>query len=65
MVPVAEAGVTLPVNVSEVPNVEGLAPALSISVVAEFGFGLFTVCDNDADVTPLKVASPPYCAMME
>src|SRR6476646_11966628 len=64
-VPVAEAGVTLAVNVSESPNTDGLVPAVKLTDVTEFAFGLFTVCDNTGDVEPLKLASPLYCAVME
>ena len=64
-VPVAEAGVTFAVNVSELPKTEGFVPALKFTDVTEFAFGLFTVCKNAADVEPLKVASPVYCAVME
>ena len=65
MVPAAEPGVTFAVNVSELPNTDGLVPALKLSDVTEFAFGLFTVCDNGEDVEPLKLASPLYCAVME
>jgi len=65
IVPVAEAGVTLAVNVSELPNTDGLVPALKLTDVTEFTFGLFTVWDNAAEVEPLKLALPPYCAVME
>ena len=64
-VPVAEAGVTLAVNVSESPNTDGLVPAVKLSDVTEFAFGLFTVCDNAADVELLKAALPLYCTAME
>ena len=64
-VPVAETGVTLAVNVSEAPNTDGLVPIARLSDVTEFAFGLFTVCENAADVEPLKLASPLYCAVME
>lgn len=64
-VPVAETGVTLAANVSELPKTDGLVPALKLTDVTEFAFGLFTVCENAADVEPLKLASPLYCAVME
>ncbi len=64
-VPVAEAGVTFAVNVSESPKTDGLVPAIKLSDVTEFAFGLFTVCDKARDVEPLKLASPLYCAVME
>ena len=64
-VPVAETGVTLTMNVSEAPNTDGLVPAVKLSKVTEFAFGLFTVCKNAEDIEPLKLPSPLYCAVME
>jgi hypothetical protein len=64
-VPVAEAGVTFAMNVSELPKADGLVPALKLKDVTEFVLGLFTVCENAADVEALKFASPLYCAVME
>jgi hypothetical protein len=63
--PVAEAGVTFAMKVSELPNTDGLFPALKLNDVVEFALGLFTVCENAADVEALKFASPLYCAVME
>jgi len=64
-VPVAETGVTLAANVSELPKIDGLVPIVRLSDVTEFAFGLFTICKNAEDVEPLKLASPLYCAVME
>lgn len=64
-VPVAEDGVTLAVKVNEVPNTEGFVPLLRRTLIEEFALGLFTVCNSAADVPPLNLASPLYCAVTE
>jgi len=59
-VPAVDDGVTLAVKVKGAPNTEGFVPEVRNRLI-----GLLTVCDNAADVAPLKVASPLYCAVME
>lgn len=64
-VPVADDGVTPAVKVSEAPNTEGFVPEVRDRIIVGVGLGLLTICDNAADVAPLKVASPLYCAVIE
>lgn len=63
--PVADAGAMVAVNVRDVPNGDGFAPALSARVTEEFAFGLLTACTNAAETDPSNVASPLYCAVIE
>src|SRR5205823_5987523 len=52
--------VTVAVNVTDCPNTDGLAEELAAVVVP-----YFTVCVSLEDVLPLKLASPPYDALIE
>src|SRR5437667_11908069 len=52
--------VTVAVKVTDCPNTDGLAEELADVVVP-----YFTVCVNLGDVLPLKLASPPYDALIE
>src|SRR5437899_4167032 len=52
--------VTVAVKVTDCPNTDGLAEELADVVVL-----YFTVCVNLGDVLPLKLASPPYDALIE
>jgi hypothetical protein len=54
-VPVAVAGVTVAVNVTDAPYVVGFVDEVSVTIV----FALFTVCVNVEDVLLLSLASPP------
>jgi hypothetical protein len=60
-VPVAALGVTVAVNVTEDPYVEGL---LDEETVVELDTW-FTVWVKPDDVLPANVLSPPYTAVME
>jgi hypothetical protein len=53
--PVAVVGVTVAVNVTDEPYVDGFADEASVTVV----FVLFTVCVRVVDVLPLSFVSPP------
>lgn len=64
-VPVAEAGATLAVKVSVLPNTDGFVPALKTRLTTGVGFGELTVCRNGADELALKAPSPLYWAVME
>ena len=55
IVPVAVVGVTVAVNVSEAPYVDGFADEASVTVV----FVLFTVWVSTEDVLLLSFVSPP------
>ena len=55
------AGLTLAVNVTLWPNVEGLIEEVSVVVEP----ALFTVCVSTGDVLPVKFALPPYTAVTE
>jgi hypothetical protein len=54
-VPVAADGVTVAVNVTGLPYVDGLAD--DVTLVDDDV--LFTVCDRTDDVDPVKFVSPP------
>ena len=60
-VPVAVAGDTVALNLTLVPKVDGLRLEVRVVVVPA---GL-TVWASEVEVLPLKVASPPYTAVIE
>src|ERR1041384_1446671 len=60
-VPVADAGATVAVNVTDCPTAEGFAEEPSVTVEA----ALFTVCETAAEVLVAVFASPLYTAVME
>jgi hypothetical protein len=59
--PVAELGVTVPVNVTDCPKIEGFNEELSVTLVLI----LETVWGKAADVLAALVPSPLYAAVME
>jgi hypothetical protein len=60
-VPVAALGVTVAVNVTEDPNVEGLLDEVTAVELDAW----FTVWVKPDDVLPANILSPPYTAVME
>src|ERR1700680_3425296 len=55
------AAVTVAVNVTAWPNVDGFSEDTTAVDVACW----FTTCDNTGEVLPPKFASPPYTAVIE
>ena|SRR5580692_6133925 len=56
--------VTVAVNVTPAPTVDGFGVAVSIVVVAAVP-AVFTTCETTGDVSAEYVAFPPYCAVIE
>jgi hypothetical protein len=54
-------GCTVAVNVTDCPNEEGFALALTAVVVMAW----LTVCERTEELLPLKLASPLYDALIE
>lgn len=59
---VPEVEVTVTINVTDCPYVDGFSDEVIAEVVV---IALLTLCVNTGDVLPVKFASPPYIAVIE